>query len=233
MVESLAMIMSQFPGEANRARCLAHIVNLVAKIILRQFDTSKGKKKKRGDEPEFLNHPVDNVAEDAENNEDDNEEDEGLDEEEQRVLDKEEKEMDEGDDEEDDEDAITLAKDVEIMEAVMEEEIEKATKKGKPVRQVLFKVSRLPSFFFLSSSFLLPFFFFSHLLLSFDPPLSFFFWGFRSLTFLLLYWGVALRSNHTFDPPLSFFFLAFDPSPFFGCCVALPSAISPLPSFFI
>ena len=49
MIESLATIMSQFPGEANRARCLAHIVNLVAKIILRQFDASKKKKeKKRG-----------------------------------------------------------------------------------------------------------------------------------------------------------------------------------------
>jgi hypothetical protein len=150
---------------------------------LRQFDTSKGKKKKGGDEPEILNHPVDNVAEDAEDNEDDNEDDEDLDEEEQRVLDKEEKEMDEGDNEEDNEDTITLAKDVEIMEAVMEEEIEKATKKGKPVRQVLFKVSCLPSFFFLSTSFL-HFFFFSHLLLSFNPPLSFFFFGFRSLTFL-------------------------------------------------
>ena len=46
MIESLAEIMAHFSGEANRARCLAHIVNLVAKIILRQFDMSKKRKKK-------------------------------------------------------------------------------------------------------------------------------------------------------------------------------------------
>jgi hypothetical protein len=47
MVENLATILSDFPGEANRGRCLAHVVNLVVKIILRQFDVSKGKKKKK------------------------------------------------------------------------------------------------------------------------------------------------------------------------------------------
>jgi hypothetical protein len=46
MVETMATILSHLSGEANRARCLAHIVNLVAKIILRQFDKSKKKKKK-------------------------------------------------------------------------------------------------------------------------------------------------------------------------------------------
>ena len=46
MIESLADIMSDFAGEANRARCLAHIVNLVVKIILRQFDIPKKKPKK-------------------------------------------------------------------------------------------------------------------------------------------------------------------------------------------
>ena len=46
MVESMAEIMAHFSGEANQARCLAHIVNLVAKIILHQFDMSKKKKKK-------------------------------------------------------------------------------------------------------------------------------------------------------------------------------------------
>jgi hypothetical protein len=42
MIESLATIMLDFPGEANRVRCLAHIV----KMILRQFDVPKKKKKK-------------------------------------------------------------------------------------------------------------------------------------------------------------------------------------------
>jgi hypothetical protein len=58
----------------------------------------------------------------------------------ERVLDKEEKEMDEGDDEDDDVDGQRLARDVKIMEEAMEEEIEGAVKKTKPVRQVLFKV---------------------------------------------------------------------------------------------
>ena len=44
MVENLAKLVVDFPGDANRARCLAHIVNLVVKIILRQFDISKKKK---------------------------------------------------------------------------------------------------------------------------------------------------------------------------------------------
>ena len=55
MIESLADIMSDFGGDANRVRCLAHIVNLVVKIILRQFDVSE--KKKTNDIPNILNNP--------------------------------------------------------------------------------------------------------------------------------------------------------------------------------
>ena len=44
MVENLAKLVVDFPRDANHARCLAHIVNLVVKIILRQFDISKKKK---------------------------------------------------------------------------------------------------------------------------------------------------------------------------------------------
>src|SRR6202035_3600666 len=31
-----------FPGAANRTRCFAHILNLVAKSVIRQFDVAKG-----------------------------------------------------------------------------------------------------------------------------------------------------------------------------------------------
>ena len=41
MVESLTKILIHFPGAANRAQCTAHIVNLVSKIVLRQFDAKK------------------------------------------------------------------------------------------------------------------------------------------------------------------------------------------------
>ena len=227
MIESLATIMSQFSGEANRARCLAHIVNLVAKIILRQFDKSKGKKKKGGDEPEFLNHPesTGNVAEDNDND------DEDLDEEEERILDKEEKEMDEGDDEEDDEDAIALERDVEIIERAMEEEIEKATKKGKPVRQVLFKVSLLHYyFFFFLASFLLPLYFPSSFFdIVFLLSIHRFFFGFRCLPGLLspLLLPVFFFSHHLlcFSIRRFFFWLSIPPrssiSTFLFLCVAL------------
>ena len=44
MVENLAKLVVDFLRDTNRAQCLAHIVNLVVKIILRQFDISKKKK---------------------------------------------------------------------------------------------------------------------------------------------------------------------------------------------
>ena len=125
MIESLADIMSDFGGEANHARCLAHIVNLVVKIILRQFDVSK--KKKRKDVPGDLNLPGD---------ESNNDEDDEM----VRVLDKEEKEMDKGD-EADDEESETLMSDVEKIEDTMEDEVKEVRKEVKPVREVLYKVA--------------------------------------------------------------------------------------------
>ena len=56
-------------------------------------------------------------------------------------LDKEEKEMDEGDDDDGGEDAATIAKDKEIIEKAMEEEMEGVVRNVKPVRQVLYKVN--------------------------------------------------------------------------------------------
>jgi hypothetical protein len=92
MVESLAAILSFFSGEANRARCLAHIVNLVVKIILRQFDTTKANKKK--DEPVAQKTAKEMVQMDDIEMDDDSDEDlDEYDEKKERVLDKEEKEM--------------------------------------------------------------------------------------------------------------------------------------------
>ena len=114
MIENLAKIILDFPGEANRAQCLAHIVNLVVKIILRQFDMSKKKGKKdrpnnsngdniEDDEPEMTEEDIDELI---------------------RGLDKEEKEMDDGDDEEgDDEETEKVIRDVEAIEKAMEGEI--------------------------------------------------------------------------------------------------------------
>lgn len=41
MIDQLAASLFDFPGAANRARCFTHILNLVVKSIMRQFDIPK------------------------------------------------------------------------------------------------------------------------------------------------------------------------------------------------
>lgn len=43
MIEALKDRLEIFPGESNRTRCFDHIVNLVAKSIIQQFDVPKAK----------------------------------------------------------------------------------------------------------------------------------------------------------------------------------------------
>ena len=43
MVEHLATLIDTFPGAANQTWCFAHILNLVAKSVLRQFEAPKTK----------------------------------------------------------------------------------------------------------------------------------------------------------------------------------------------
>ncbi|KAG1871907.1 hypothetical protein C8R48DRAFT_556663, partial [Suillus tomentosus] len=38
MVNELSDLLEDFPGETNRTQCFLHIVNLVAKTLIRQFD---------------------------------------------------------------------------------------------------------------------------------------------------------------------------------------------------
>ena len=44
MVEELANLLDDFPGPANQTWCFLHILNLVVKSIIRQFDLPKSKK---------------------------------------------------------------------------------------------------------------------------------------------------------------------------------------------
>ena len=44
MVEELANIIDDFPGPVNQTRCFLHVLNLVVKSIMRQFDLLKSKK---------------------------------------------------------------------------------------------------------------------------------------------------------------------------------------------
>ena len=44
MIAELAELLDNFPGPANQTRCFTHVINLVVKSIIRQFDlpTAKG-----------------------------------------------------------------------------------------------------------------------------------------------------------------------------------------------
>jgi hypothetical protein len=59
MVEHLSNIVDEFPGPANQTRCFSHIINLVARSILRQFDAPK--KTKRNDDDDDSEHLDDAV----------------------------------------------------------------------------------------------------------------------------------------------------------------------------
>ena len=47
MIEHLSTLIESFPGAANQTRCFTHILNLIAKSILHQFDVPQ---KKEGEE---------------------------------------------------------------------------------------------------------------------------------------------------------------------------------------
>ncbi|KIL55208.1 hypothetical protein M378DRAFT_201116 [Amanita muscaria Koide BX008] len=44
MIEELPALLTEFAGQTSRTRCFAHIINLVAKSIISQFDLPKNKK---------------------------------------------------------------------------------------------------------------------------------------------------------------------------------------------
>ena len=145
----MANIISHFPDPANRVRCTAHIVNLVSKIILRQFDarkkpTTTGKKTAANDEAndengnDKVNGNDTNTANENDEANDDNQDNEDhmialagdLDREEQEVADDEDGDM-----------SGNMAADLEEIEAAMKDEILEVAKKVKPIQRVLFKVS--------------------------------------------------------------------------------------------
>src|SRR5208282_5497461 len=50
MISELAYILDDFPGASNQTRCFAHILNLVLKSILQQFDVPRSQASQRLDE---------------------------------------------------------------------------------------------------------------------------------------------------------------------------------------
>jgi hypothetical protein len=49
MIGELANLVDDFPGPVNQTRCFLHILNLVVKSIIRQFDVPKSKKTSDGE----------------------------------------------------------------------------------------------------------------------------------------------------------------------------------------
>jgi hypothetical protein len=54
MIDELEQLLSDFPGRVNQMRCFAHIINLIAKTIVKQFDIPKKKPGERSDDEERL-----------------------------------------------------------------------------------------------------------------------------------------------------------------------------------
>jgi hypothetical protein len=110
MIASLATQLGKFPGRAHRARCLAHVVNLVVSIILRQFDV----RKKSAPDGE------DELAQESD-------------------MEREEKEMDRGTYNDDIAKGVEDIEAIE-RELELEEDIASSARHAKPVQRVLVKV---------------------------------------------------------------------------------------------
>lgn len=63
MITELAELIEDFPGPANQTRCFTHVLNLVVKSIIRQFDLpkSKGGKNQMDEGAEELLSLADNI----------------------------------------------------------------------------------------------------------------------------------------------------------------------------
>jgi Skp family chaperone for outer membrane proteins len=123
MIECLAELIDHFPGAANQTRCFTHILNLVAKSVLRQFEAPKAKGRDAiGDAMKELAAVADELEDDG--NETSADEEDGEEEEEDAA---------EGDDDDgpDERDGMSQDELAELEESV------------KPIRLVLTKVFKL------------------------------------------------------------------------------------------
>jgi hypothetical protein len=123
MIEHLAVLIDTFPGAPNQTRCFAHVLNLVAKSVLRQFEGPKKKKAMDGKEMD--------VEEEGDGDDDNVACDSGA-------VDGEECDEDVDDDVvDDDEDGLP-----DELEDLSEDELSVVKASVKPVRDVLTKVSQ-------------------------------------------------------------------------------------------
>jgi hypothetical protein len=126
MIEHLAVLIDSFPGAANQTRCFAHILNLVAKSVLRQFEAPKGKDSKKAvdDAAKELAVIFDEMDDDVDKSED-SEGGDDVDDDDDDVVD-------------DDEDGLLDERD-----EMSENELSSLEDSVKPIRLVLTKVSNL------------------------------------------------------------------------------------------
>lgn len=143
MIEELSEIVDEFPGEANRTRCFLHIINLVAKSMLKQFEPPKkktkksSKNKKKGDDEDEEEEGEEEVSD----NEKEAAEMEALIAELTRDIEREESRRpftDGGDEEEED----NLEGFIDEVAAMSEGDQETLRKQNQPIRLLLAKVSK-------------------------------------------------------------------------------------------
>jgi hypothetical protein len=58
MIDELVDLLASFQGKANQTRCFLHIISLVAKSVIRQFDVAKGKVSEALGEAEEVLHAL-------------------------------------------------------------------------------------------------------------------------------------------------------------------------------
>lgn len=118
MIDHIAEILEEYPGSANRTRCFAHILNLVAKCVMRQFDDprkSKAGESSSEDDEDGLNSALKELMDEVEHDDED-----------------------EGDSGED-----GGGENIDGREGMTAAEIKELEDGVKPVRRVLAKVRRL------------------------------------------------------------------------------------------
>ncbi len=114
MIDALAELIVAFPSAVNRTRCFTHILNLVVKAILHQFDVPRAKE---GEVLDVASQALVDLADDIE---------------------MEEAAMDEGDDDENDDGDEGW---IDPLSGMSQEDREELDISVRPVRLVLVKVS--------------------------------------------------------------------------------------------
>jgi hypothetical protein len=127
MIDELTDIMEDFPGDPNRTRCFAHILNLVVKTVIRKFDVRESKS---GDESSEAQEELLNLVK-------------GIEFEEMVTV--AERDSKDGYNDDDDDDNNNDEGWVDNREHISQEELEMLEEDTRPLKLVLIKVSSLSS----------------------------------------------------------------------------------------